>query len=121
MTATSTRARKTKGFQFQKQLAEIIRTVFGLEERDVVSTPSSVSGVDILLSKKAKEVFPFSVESKRQESTKIWEWIKQAEQNRGDGIPLVVFKKNHSDIYCCLSLNDLLGLLPKIKDNKVNK
>lgn len=116
MTATSPRARKTKGYAFQKHIAEIIRTKFNLEERDIVSTPSSVSGVDLLLSNRAKEVFPFSVEAKRQENTNIWKWIEQAEQNRGEGIPLVIFKKNHSDISCCLKFDDLLNLIGRNND-----
>lgn len=111
MTAKTVRSRKAKGFTFQKEVAEMIRSKFGLEDRDVCSTPSSVPGVDILLSNRAKELFPFAVETKRTEKVSMWDWIKQAEQNRGELTPLVVFKRNRSDTYCCLKFDDLLEII----------
>lgn len=119
MVATSVRARKQKGYDFQKQIAERLREKFGLEERDIVSTPSSVKGEDLLLSNKAIECFPYGVEVKRQEKLNIWESLKQADINanimkkkhKTVFKPLLVFKRNRSKAYVCLEFDDFLELL----------
>ena len=102
---------KAKGSKFQRKIAEIIRNKFCLEERDVCSTPSSCVGEDILLSNKAKKVFPYSVEVKRVERLNIWSAIEQANGNSGDREPLVIFKRNRSDIYVCLKFTKFLELI----------
>ena len=102
---------KAKGRAFQKEIAEILKEAYQLEDRDVVSTPASVPGEDILMSKLAKKRIPFSIECKNQETTMIWQCIKQCEDNTPKGrIPLIVFKRNRSDIYCVMKFKDLLGL-----------
>ena len=111
MTANKPNTRKSKGRQFQKEIAELLRLRFGLEERDIVSTPASVIGEDLLLSEKAKQVFPYSCELKRVESLNIWSAIRQAEDNCKDRVPLVIFKRNHSKVYCVIEFDKLLNLL----------
>lgn len=106
------RSAKNKGMRFQKEVAEIIRTKFNLEERDVVSTPSSVQGVDILLSEKAKKLFPYAVECKNKEQLSIWRVIEQAESNVEKGLdPLIIFTKNRRKNYVCLELDKFMRLL----------
>jgi hypothetical protein len=117
--AKTVRSRKQKGSKFQKEVAEIIRNKYNLEERDVVSTPSSVFGEDILLSNTALELFPYGVEVKCQEKISIWESLKQAETNaqkmkekyKKDITPLLVFKRNRSKTYVCLEFDDFLKLI----------
>ena len=119
MVAKSVSSRKQKGYGFQKKVAEQIRNTFGLEERDIVSTPSSVKGEDLLLSNKAIECFPFAVEAKRQEKLNIWEALKQSEVNatimkvkhQTYFAPLLVFKRNRSKTYVCLEFNDFLDIV----------
>ena len=106
-----TRSAKAKGRDFQKAIAKDIRELYGLEERDVVSTPASVPGEDILLSEKAKEVFPFSVECKRTEKASVWQWIKQAEQNKGDRTPIVVFRRSRGKSQVLISWEDFKELI----------
>ena len=46
-------------------------------------------------------------EVKRQETTKIWEWVAQAKKEaikRLDGIPVVFFRRNRSEWLVCQSL-----------------
>jgi len=102
---------KAKGRDFQKAIAKDIRELYGLEERDVVSTPASVPGEDILLSEKAKEVFPFSVECKRTEKASIWSWIKQAEQNKDDRVPIVVFRRSRMKPYVLIDWDNFMRLI----------
>ena len=114
MIATTVSSRKQKGRKLQQEVRDKILTTFEeLSERDVRSTPMGVSGADLMLSEKAFELFPYSVEVKNQEKLNIWASLKQAESDARDGKPLLIFKRNRSKIYCALELNDFLELLRK--------
>jgi len=70
------------------------------------------SGVDIKLSPHAKQLIPFDIECKNQESINIWKSLEQAETNTGkDRIPLLVFKRNRSKVYAVLEFEKLLELI----------
>jgi hypothetical protein len=78
------------------------------------------SGEDVQLSEEAFKIFPYSVEAKCQESLSIWNAINQSEDQNRKGIPLLVFKRNHSDIYCCLKFKTFIDILQQnkvLKDN----
>lgn len=54
----------------------------------------------------------FHIEVKRCETTKIWDWIHQAEHDhKAEEIPLVVFRKSREDWQVCISFNSFLELL----------
>lgn len=58
----------------------------------------------------------FHIEVKRCETTKIWDWIHQAERDhKAEEIPLVVFRKSHEEWQVCLSLEAFLKLLKQPK------
>ncbi len=60
-----------KGNKLQRQVVKAILDLFpSLSKDDVVSCPPSVKGVDIILSDKAKEIFPFKIECKNHERMK---------------------------------------------------
>lgn len=81
-------------------------------EGDIQARMMGGSGVDIMLSPAAKKVIPFDIEAKRQEKLNLWESLKQTEKNTGkDRMSLLVFKRNHTDVYCTLKFDDLLALL----------
>ena len=110
--AHTVKSRKAKGRKFQQEVAQAIQSCISLQARDVVSTPASVTGEDILLSERAKKKFPFSVECKAQENLSIWRAMQQAEDNTPDErMPLLVFKRNRSKTYCVLDFADFLELL----------
>jgi hypothetical protein len=53
-----------------------------------------------------------NIEVKRQERCSIWAWIEQSEGDaRPTDVPLVVFRRNRSNWYACLPLEELLPLL----------
>jgi len=107
-------SRKQKGRVLQQIIRDkILETFPGLTGRDVRSTPMGVSGVDIQLSQKAADLFPFSVESKNQEKLNIWSALKETESNtkERDLIPLLIFKRNRSDIYCTFKFADFLKII----------
>ena len=69
------------------------------------------SGEDIILSPAARDLIPFSFECKNQERLNIWESLSQSEENSGDYIPAVVFKRNRSNTYIALDLEEFLKII----------
>ena len=107
-----TSSRKAKGRRLQNKVRDIILEEYPeLQEGDVKVAIMGESGVDIHLSPFAQEKIPFAIECKNTERLNIWKALRQAEENAGDAIPLVIFKRNHSDIYATLKLEDLINLL----------
>lgn len=67
-------------------------------------------GVDVPLSPLAQALFPFAMECKNTERLSVWKAIEQAEYHAEgtDLMPLVVFKRNRSDVYAILKFDHLL-------------
>jgi len=111
--ANTIQSRKSKGRHAQQLVAKAILDTFPhLTDRDVKSVPIGTQGDDIQLSEIATKSFQFSTEVKCQERLNIWDAIKQVEA-RATLKPLVVFKRNRSNLYCTLRFSDLLELLKK--------
>ena len=93
-------------------------------------------GVDILFSEKALEKFPFAVECKNQEAINVWKMMEQAEANSPiferevlfagrkakfigrKIVPLGIFKRNRSKIYCTMEFDYLLMLMKELSFRK---
>ena len=111
------RSAKNKGKRLQNKVRDLILEKFNqLEPDDVRSVTMGESGEDILLSPAARRLFPFSVECKNQEKLNIWSALEQAEDNSGNHIPLVIFKRNRTKTYAVLEFDNLLDLLDE-QDN----
>ena len=115
-----TRSAKNKGKRIQNSLRDLLLETFKeqLEPDDIKSTTMGESGEDIQLSPAARKLFPFSVECKNQEKLNIWSSLQQAEDNAGEHIPLVVFKRNRSKTYVAFELDKLMEILNE-KDSKL--
>lgn len=83
-----------------------------LTEDDVRCALMGECGVDIKLSARGRSYFPFAVECKNTETASVWQWIAQAEANSIDEtIPLVVFSRNRSKVYCVIEFDKLMELV----------
>lgn len=103
---------KAKGRNLQKQVVDLILKTFPfLTTNDCSSRSMGAQGTDILLSEEALRVFPFACECKAQESLNIHSALAQAQENAGKYIPLLIFKRNRSDIFACLKFNDFLNII----------
>jgi hypothetical protein len=52
------------------------------------------------------------IEAKHRETLALWKWLAQAEaEARPTDIPIVVFKRNGSQVYAVLPFDELLALL----------
>jgi hypothetical protein len=109
---STTASKKAKGRRLQQYIVDKLLEKFPeLTERDIRSTSMGKSGEDIELSEVASKSFPFSVEAKNQESLNIWAALEQAEGQNRELKPLVVFKRNRTEVYCALKFEDLIQLL----------
>ena len=131
-----TASAKQKGRKLQQEVAQKIRETLDLPEEDVRSTSMGAPGVDILFSEKALEKFPFAVECKNQEAINVWKMMEQAEANSPiferevlfagrkakfigrKIVPLGIFKRNRSKIYCIMEFDYLLMLMKELSFRK---
>jgi hypothetical protein len=82
--ASTPASRKAKGRRFQQEIAFRIGKLLGMDvgqDERIASREMGQSGTDIRLIGRAKELFPFSIECKNQESWGIHSWISQAKAN----------------------------------------
>lgn len=64
----------------------------------------------------------FHIEVKRCETTKIWDWIHQADRDhKEDSVPLVVFRKSHEKWQVSLKLEDFLEIIGGRKNGNNKK
>jgi hypothetical protein len=96
-------SRKAKGRGLQKWVAQKISEITGIpcgKDERIASREMGQSGTDIRLVGKAKEVFPFSIECKYQETWSVPAWIQQAKDNWGKGTDWLLFmrKNRHEEI-----------------------
>lgn len=109
-----TSSAKAKGRRLLSEVRDILIKRFSFHPDDITVTPSGVTGEDLQLARCVKEVLPLCFEGKNQQSMNVWESLKQAESHVKDSRkPVLVFKRNHSEIYIALKFNDFLDLIQK--------
>lgn len=115
VTANSPKSRKAKGRIGQKETLDLIYA-FNPEllPGDVRSTSMGSSGVDILLSPRAQEMVPFSIESKFVETFHVWTtWaqaVEHAKNNPGTD-PLVTFRRSKHEMLALCRARDFFKIL----------
>jgi hypothetical protein len=112
MTANTPKSRKAKGRDFQNTIRQDLIASFGIHELDIQSTAMGQAGCDLYLSKAARDIFPFGIEAKNQETTDIWAWLKQCETNaKKEGLqPLLLFRRNRSAAYVVICWGQFQGI-----------
>lgn len=111
-----TQSCKAKGRELQKHVAKVIREEFDLPDDDVVSRPMGSGGEDIMMSTRARQVFPFSLECKNTKKFPSLEALEQAEYNAKGYTPVVCWKpprKGMDDTIVYLKLKDFVSLWRK--------
>ena len=103
---------KAKGRKLQQWTRDQIRKVFNLADDDVTSRSMGASGTDVLLSPKAKEFIPASIECKNQQSLNVWKSWEQAVMNVQPGtFPLLIIKRNNTIPLAVISAELLLNMM----------
>ena len=68
-------------------------------------------GEDVMLSPKARALFPYSIECKNVEKLNLWEAWKQAEANAGGYEPLLIIKRNRQKPLAVVDAEHFIGVL----------
>jgi len=105
---------KLKGRDFQIWLKERIIELFHIEPDEIRTAIGSENGTDIkMMTKAARERFPFSIEAKRQEGfANVYRAYAQAEANRNGATPILVLRSNRKPPLVVMSWEDFLSLTP---------
>lgn len=106
---------KAKGRDGQQEVVRLIKSHLNLDDDDIKSTPASVTGEDIWLSKYAHQIFPFSIEVKRVEKLNVDSAYAQAESNSGGFIPLLVHRKNNQKWKVTMDFIEYLEIISSMR------
>ena len=91
-----TQSAKAKGRRLQQWFRDLLIDKLGIHKEDIESRSMGAGGEDLIMSRSARDKFPYSIECKNQEKINIWSAYEQASENAGDYTPLVVVKRNRS-------------------------
>ena len=72
-------------------------------------------GEDLIMSRAAREAFPYSVECKNQEKINIWSAYEQSKENSGQYTPIVVLKRNNVKPLVLIDAQDFIDIHKRIK------
>ena len=90
-----TQSAKAKGRRLQQWFRDLLIEELDVHPEDIESRSMGAGGEDLIMSRSAREKFPYSIECKNQESLNIWKSYEQAQQNSGNYEPIVVIKRNN--------------------------
>lgn len=112
--AKTVASRKAKGRAGSQEVRELIlKYLPDLKPDDIQVVPGGVTGEDLWLSPRARELLPLVSEVKNQEAIQIWKALKQSEEHkRPEGTyPVLWFKRNRSKMYVALEAEHFLKLV----------
>jgi len=105
-----TQSAKAKGRKLQQWFTKLLIDVLGMDEEDMESRPMGSQGEDIIMGKLSRNLFPYSIECKNQESVNVWKAYAQATENCKGYEPLVVIKRNRSKPLVLVDAEHFVGL-----------
>ena len=112
-----TQSRKAKGRRLQQQFMQLLIEKLDIDPEDIESRSMGAGGEDLIMSKAARNKFPYSIECKNQESLNIWKAWEQANGNKGIYEPMIVIKKNGVSPLIVVDAENFLEMI-KEKNNE---
>ena len=116
-----TSSAKAKGRRLQQKFMQLLIEKLDIDPEDIESRSMGAGGEDLIMSKAARNKFPYSVECKNQEKLNIWSAWDQANGNKGLYEPLVVIKKNGIRPLVVLDAENFLDMIRNFNDDKIIK
>ena len=113
-----TQSRKAKGRRLQQQFMQLLIEKLDIDSEDIESRAMGSGGEDLIMSKAARQKFPYSIECKNQESLNIWKAWEQANGNKGLYEPLVVIKKNGVRPLVVLDAENFLDMIKEFNNER---
>jgi hypothetical protein len=105
-----TQSAKAKGRKLQQQVRDVLIEELEIHPEDIESRSMGAGGEDLIMSRAAREKFPYSIECKNQERVNVWAAYDQAAENSGHYEPLVIIKKNRTKALCVIELDAFVKL-----------
>jgi len=87
-----------------------------IDPEDIESRSMGAAGEDLIMSKAARDKFPYSIECKNQERLNIWQAWEQANNNKGIYEPMLVIKKNGTSPLVVLNAEIFLDYVKEFND-----
>ena len=105
---------KNKGRRLQQWLCKLLAEELAIDPEDCRSCSMGAGGEDVILSKAARAVFPYSVECKNREAHNVWGSYTQCVKNaKGGHEPLVCMKRNKSRPLIVVDAAHFVGLVAR--------
>lgn len=109
--ASTTASRKAKGRRLQDCIRDRLREIFNLGEGDIDSQIMGMNGLDIRLSPKAQEVFPYGIEAKNTERVSLRTFWQQCVSNASRLEPLLFLKSNRQETLVVMKAEHFFNLI----------
>ena len=116
-----TSSAKAKGRRLQQHFMKLLIEKLNIDPEDIESRSMGAGGEDLIMSKAARNKFPYSVECKNQERLNIWTAWEQANNNSGVYDPIIVIKKNGVRPLVVLDAENFLDYVKEFNDDSNNK
>ena len=113
-----TSSAKAKGRRLQQKFMQLLIEKLDIDPEDIESRSMGSAGEDLIMSKAARNKFPYSIECKNQEKLNIWAAWDQANGNKGLYEPLVVIKKNGVRPLVVLDAENFLDMIKEFNNDK---
>ena len=91
-----TQSAKSKGRRLQQWVRDLLVESLDIHPEDIESRSMGAGGEDLIMSRAARESFPYSIECKNQEKINVWSAYEQAQENSRGYTPVVIIKRNRS-------------------------
>ena len=113
-----TQSAKAKGRRLQQKFREMLIEKLDIHPEDIESRSMGAGGEDLIMSRAAREKFPFSIECKNQEKLNIWAAWEQCRSNAQMYQPLCLIKKNGTTPLVVLEADVFLDYVKEFNDDR---
>ena len=106
---------KAKGRRLQQQFRELLIEKLNIHPEDIENRSMGAGGEDLIMSRAARDKFPYSIECKNQEKLNLWAAWEQANSNKGIYHPLLVVKRNGTTPLVVLEADTFMELVKEVE------
>lgn len=113
-----TQSAKAKGRRLQQWVRDLLIEKLDVHPEDIESRSMGAGGEDLIMARAAREKFPFSIECKNVEKLNVWEAYKQAKENAGKYVPIVVMKRNQEKPLIVIDAEEFVNIMENVNGKK---
>ena len=109
---------KAKGRRLQQWVRDLLVESLDIHPEDIESRSMGAGGEDLIMSRAARQSFPYSIECKNQEKLNIWAAWDQCKGNAQMYQPLCLIKKNGVTPLVVLEADVFLDYVKEFNDDR---